>query len=616
MKKICILVILMILLLSMSTNAYGEKIYSCDKLNIDIILSDDGSARFEEYWTMSYKGGTFTKFARNIPLNDNYSISDFEVSEGNIKYTMLDGFDSNKPEKCYAVDYSDDELNLEIYYRANNESKIFHMSYVLNNAVNLHNDIAEFYWKVIGDEWDIPINNVTINIILPSGAVKDEIRAWAHGPLDGIVTIENPELVTLKVDEVDSYTYVEARVLTPTKLFINYNNKSNNNELNRILAEEQKYANDANKQRENAKINVFTFVIIPIIIVVIIIIILSILCKKFSKRFTPEFKPEYYRELSSSNISPSEVVDLMGYYNPIYSDSQRFTATLLDLNLKGYISFRKETEKSLFRNKEILLIDIKDINDRKVLKRHEQVMLDFIIDIANGRSTIQQNEIQKYINRHQNTVIEIFNKFKKYSKEEIENLGYIDHSIKKHSKVFVLFAISSIVLGVISLLLEQFILFIGMIVVFITSVLCCALLKRLTQKGEDELALWEGFKNFLKDFTSFNEKELPDIVLWERYIVYAVAVGMGKKILEELPIVYHQLNDDSYCINHRMTNMYILYNICDSKATVNDSMFKSINSIGNAISTAFSTQSSASGSGGGFSAGGGGGGGGGGGSCS
>lgn len=612
MKKICSLLVVLILIFSIFTYTYAaDKSYSCDKLNINITLLDDGSAMFEEYWTMSYEGGNFTKFTRNIPLDGNYSISNFKVYENNIEYKRLDGFDSKKPVNSYAIEKSKDMINLEIYYNAENESRTFKMSYILNNAVVIHDDIAEFYWKVIGDEWQIPLNNVSINIILPTGASKEEIRAWAHGPLSGIVSIENSELVTLTVDKVNKNTYVEARIVAPKGLFLNSTNYKSGNALNIILAEEQKFADNANSERKSLKKNIVTFYILPILFLIASAIYIIRISNQASKRYLATFKPKYYRELSKSGLTPSEVIDLIGFYKPSYGYDERFTSTLLDLSLKGFISLKKD--ENLRKNN--LIISINYDKNTSELKPHERKMVSFINDIANGNLEITQKEIKKYIDKHSSSVITTFNEFIKDSNEEIKKMGYIDNSLKKYTKNYVIGMIGFIVLAVISAVLQQYVLAVCMSILFFIVMFCLIGCKRLSQEGEDELALWEGYKNFLKDFTSFNEKELPDLILWEKYIVYAVAIGMGKKILKELPIMYPQLNDINYYRNNNMFNLYMMYNINNGKASFNNSMFDSINSFGDNIKSAFSASSSGSGSGGGFSSGGGGGGGGGGG-CS
>ena len=50
--------------------------------------------------------------------------------------------------------------------------------------------------------------------------------------------------------------------------------------------------------------------------------------------------------------------------------------------------------------------------------------------------------------------------------------------------------------------------------------------------------MWNAFKNFLKDFSRLDKAEIPSIILWEHYLVYAVSLGVAKEVIKQLPIVF------------------------------------------------------------------------------
>ena len=85
----------------------------------------------------------------------------------------------------------------------------------------------------------------------------------------------------------------------------------------------------------------------------------------------------------------------------------------------------------------------------------------------------------------------------------------------------------------------------GIFIVFgIISILCSLYLKvnsnkytLLTQNGENEYAKWRGLYNFLNSKTLINEKSVIDVVLWEKYLVYATAFGISEKVIKALEIV-------------------------------------------------------------------------------
>ena len=130
-----------------------------------------------------------------------------------------------------------------------------------------------------------------------------------------------------------------------------------------------------------------------------------------------------------------------------------------------------------------------------------------------------------------------------------------------------------------------------------------------TRKGIEHYARWKAFKNFLKDFGNFSVKELPEIILWERYLVYATIFGLADKVEKTMNVKINEIegiNIDAYTLNY-ITNYHIANLITSSMHSAITTSQTTINRI-NA-----STSSGSNGFGGGFSGGGGFGGGGGGG---
>lgn len=114
-----------------------------------------------------------------------------------------------------------------------------------------------------------------------------------------------------------------------------------------------------------------------------------------------------------------------------------------------------------------------------------------------------------------------------------------------------------------------------------------------TQSGVDEMEKWKAFRKYMTDFSLLKERDIPDLVIWEQYLVYATAFGISEKVIEQLKMVYPTYNDSNFAYNY--STMYIL---------MNTDFNSSFNSIGTSMNSSFS---SGSGGGGGFSGGGGGG---------
>ncbi len=103
--------------------------------------------------------------------------------------------------------------------------------------------------------------------------------------------------------------------------------------------------------------------------------------------------------------------------------------------------------------------------------------------------------------------------------------------------------------------------------------------------------------------------EIPSLIIWEHYLVYAVTLGVAKEVIKQLEVVFPNLQDGDYRFGHgwmtygaynQMNNLYSSFD------GIGDSIERSLDSAQKAVSKS----SSGSGGGGGFSGGGGGGGGG------
>ena len=55
-----------------------------------------------------------------------------------------------------------------------------------------------------------------------------------------------------------------------------------------------------------------------------------------------------------------------------------------------------------------------------------------------------------------------------------------------------------------------------------------------TASGEDMNRKLEGLKNYLKDFSSLDEKSINDIMLWDEYLIYSVMFAQNKNITKKI----------------------------------------------------------------------------------
>ena len=80
----------------------------------------------------------------------------------------------------------------------------------------------------------------------------------------------------------------------------------------------------------------------------------------------------------------------------------------------------------------------------------------------------------------------------------------------------------------------------NLVVIIISTVIIKRRLKQrnrvISDKGREEVSKWETLKRFMLDFSRMQEKELPEVTLWEKYLVYATALGIGKNVSKALSL--------------------------------------------------------------------------------
>lgn len=127
-----------------------------------------------------------------------------------------------------------------------------------------------------------------------------------------------------------------------------------------------------------------------------------------------------------------------------------------------------------------------------------------------------------------------------------------------------------------------------------------------TPEGALTYKKWKGLEKFLKEFGSFADKEVPEITLWEQYLVFATLFGCAKQVSKVMDIKLQEYNmNGSTLMDDMITNYYINDLISSS---VHDSLVSARSAQAAASSGSSSgggSWSSGSGGGGGFSSGGG-----------
>lgn len=679
LRKILCFFLVMLMLPLFSLAAWAED-YSAElhSLHFDIELCEDGSAYITETREVEFIGDhEFTRYGVNNIFTGPRVFSDWQVSIDGTSVPQLDEPDNeNRPENTFAVENGDGGNTVYIYIPPqSNSTRIFQISYRVENAVKLHYDVGEFFWNLTAESGISDIGKLTATLTVPDGVPTEEFRIWAHGPLNGTFEKQPDGSAFLQVDNVSLGTIVDIRSTMPAYCF-NGGWEQEGEALDDILAEEKELADSANAKREEEERRraeqdaywaereaweaehpvlgsiqrfcmtvldsvygfleehweLLLFVIIfgfPILLITGVLglitrIVRFIKMKMFRKK--PDQSPRYYRELPDNR--PAPVVDrLIHFYDGKSNISRQIAAAMLELNLKKRLRFSTAAgDLTILLNEQLgaeMFPHTSQDNAEPVSEHtpsYPEALWDFLCDAADGSGQISINNLKKYIKDNRDEALNFRRNFNgAVEREYTESVKSKDNkkpSSGRFKRCLIIAAAvgllamlicmlsmlydgiqfgSSLLVGLIAFAAVMLILgIIRLYIYFVNDMIPCLVLE---QQSENDLALWQAFGRFLDDFTTFEDKELPEFSVWREYMVYAVAMGKGKKVAKALALKYPEAVSTG--TENYDDNMYYMLQDMD--------LYDAMDSIGREVADVRDPSSSGGGDGGGFSDSGGGG---------
>ena len=672
MKQIRIfLVFIAITLIFFLTNNVSAAEETTRLLYQDITINEDGSITVKEaaWLNGEYNGrlrdidfentyattftGIYSNFAGNTDIYNGTSMKDikvYDISQENF-HSMSDiGNAENTYKEVNSASngkYGVYELTQKTYgtdfkiYCPDNKNKVICIEYTITDAVVVHNDVAELYWNVLGERFEEDVQDFQVLIHLPGE--DSDVRIWSHGPLTGENKILNSETLYFADTNVDSYTPETVRVMFDKELVPLATKKSNVDGRENILRYEQMMADTANRERENAKLELeneasqavleleqdpeiyyynyalelvnqlneqseqkqnfldriektkdlvnenwkqhlqgtlenmednnylfldrdeleyfkenieegfdeevkeeylkiykdleeilkvkeaglrkgFTIFVIIINSMIGVFAIYKLI-KIIHERH--QFKGQYYREFPTED-NPN----VLEYLMKRKSTNIGFSATILNLINKKIISYEQ-----IPNSKDITLILL---DDKYTGTSAEAVVLNVLFKMVGNDKKCKIKDLKNYGKGTYNArrLINKINEFKKVTKEEVgykeyfkENWGTIayiifatiNYMISLCMAFGVFYGLSNCGLQVLGYLL-------GISVINIIYLVIGSKEKNRTSKGKETYSKWLAHKRFLEDFSKFDEKDLPEITLWEKYLVTATVLGCADKV--------------------------------------------------------------------------------------
>ncbi len=624
MKKIAVIMLSFLLLPVLVSGAE----YDIEHFYIDATLKTNGDMDVSELIVLD---GTFNGYERDIvySLNDNdynaLGITNLRIYGKEVYGSVsLDSFqddfedfsavnsaengDSNK----YILSDISGGKRVRMYYSTYNSTTAFLIKYTLKDVGILHEDVVEYYWNFIGNDFEDNINDIKIRVNYPNKFEMEDFNWWFHGDLMGESHIDEDSFDYTSVIASLSYlkrnTPVDFRTLVDKNYYgaLTFSKSDNATVRESIVAHEDDIVRKDNERRQRERELLETFDSLCVAFYIFLIATWIYVYKKYDKERKPEFIHKYNREfIDDYNV---EVVDYLMNNN---ITPNALSASIMNLIYKKNIVVEKEADGKNYKF---------TLKNRDRLNDTENSLVDFLFLTVGNNSEedsdliFTSKELKDYAKSTKtcDDFMASYTAWKNKVLEDGKKMNFYD-SLGERFKYAILVLVVACILyffGVvvyhINTLLLNSVVFAA--IIFLIYVGC---IKRKSKRGIEDYAKWKAFKNFLNDFAVFETKDLPEIILWERYLVYATVFGLAKKVEKEMNVKIKEMNiDDSI---YRDTYFYSHnVNVVSDINTMIMSSYQGAQSTITRVS-ASSSDGSFGGHGGGFSSGGGFGGGGGGG---
>lgn len=647
-----------LVLLAASPQQALAKSYSMPEVTIDATLDDEGTLDVTERRTFSFSGSftcvwwEFDSFGYNSEM----TVESVELEQGG-RTTDLVPVDfrpswrnSGGPgTTCYSVDEAYD--GVYVFFDVQSEEIVVTLHYKVEPMATRYSDVCELYWKFVGSEWENATRDVNLTLHLPKPAdatvtVGDNVRAWAHGPLDGTVEIGDDGSIACAFPRIEPGSFAEVRTTFPTDWLAadapvetwNYD------KLSSIIDEETAWANDANATRSRSVMLYVGFFGVCMIFVIVAVVLFF----KFGREYKPKFKEEYWRDVPDPKVHP-----LVVKYNESWGTitTEDFSTELMHLTEIGAIylgrgSFSKPVVElpTAFRTAAASLFGQQAVDERIAQGGYVNVEDYYVAKLpaANDlRNPIDMAALDLVFGRVGGGADSVWlESFKLFGKRDpafaqacfdswrrtVSQQGGLAQLIEKPGrKLRGTIGSISLLIGIVSMILGaqvSNVFFLGLAVTVLTYLFIVRFMPRRSRRGCELHAKAQALEKWLKDFTLLDERLPEDVKTWGSFMVYATMFGIADQVIDALRVRLPEVYNASIGANatggaHWHASNWGAWFAHDGFGGTSLGSSSAFSAFATSIGGAFSAPSSGSGSGGGascggFSGGGGGGGGGGG----
>jgi uncharacterized membrane protein len=525
--------------------------YTIPLINMDLYVQGDGSVHVKEVLHYSFTG-TAHGINRYIPLSGSQKIQNINVSTQGA-YSNFTSKVNGTNEQITVFLFSDPQETTPIMSKDVNVT----LDYNYSPVIKFYTDTAELQYQLIGTGWAVNIGQVNANIHLNS---SNGVKYWLNPPYYAQSSAWQGNTLNVVSRTIPSGNYFEVRMVIPKNQFANATNGIviNQNGLSQIESIQNNYQNQLNFMS-----NLYGLLSVLLLLGCFIPLLIWFL---YGREPKIDYHAEYERDIPTDD--PPAIVNAIcgpGFSKKIGNpDLDGFKATIMDLIDRKYLLFENKPnpeEDTLLSSMYLKINPDKDNND---LKPFEIDVLNFLRGLGYG-DIISMDKISSDLKDKKKA--QSFRETYYSWKDDIsivltdDVLSKIfnrkgDNYIKIFGGVGIAVAIIIFILTISNPIpnanLTAWTAVLFGVVAIVSLILPQRLEGQWTTYGEEYDAKWHNFKKYIKDFSLIKEYPPESVEVWNKYLVYATALGVADAVRKamELYVPQEQLEGSDMYMFH------------------------------------------------------------------
>lgn len=497
--------------------AAADTSFSIPSLDITAVVASDGSMQVTELVTYAFEGGPFNF---GIHPFDTFvdKISDFAVSDSSGPLGVI------PPEQSVSGDWE-----WQLRQPTSDTTETYTVTFRVTDAVTYGADVTELNWAFLGRDHP-SIDRMTVRVSVPGevaplrdGTADDDtsvIRGFAHGPTNGSVDVGTSS-VEARVDGVAADQFVEVVVVAPATVF---DRVGDTDRLASILTRERNLITERQDAADKRRLG---WILTPVLGGLGLVGTAALWLTGGREKKSTEVLGDYWRE----PLDELPAVALANLNRGTIEPNATIAGTIVDLAQRGYLRIVGTREERFGPDKTVHEYHWLG-TPLEGLKTYERDVLELVF---RGQTVSTSDELTAWAKRNQTQARSLLAKVKGGVTSEYKARNY--EATADRTLIGLLFAVcGAVAVGsfVVRMYTKNGIAWVGVGFAVALFALGSHVLGNRTQAGAEAAAKAAGLKRFLKDFSQLEDAPVGHLILWERFLVFAVALGVSHELIQGL----------------------------------------------------------------------------------